>query len=103
MSRYVFLLTLLSIFLLTCAKTFKDRQGTKLVVVTGTNFFHQSGQDFPESEVIDLESDTGKSFSEAFILTSTNPQYDKRFFIDLPVQYVHENYKLRTCCVHKLF
>ena len=57
MSRYVFLLSLLSIFLLTCAKTFKDRQGTKLVVVTGTNFFHQSGQDFPESEVIDLESD----------------------------------------------
>ena len=57
MSRYVFLLTLLSIFLLTCAKTFNDRQGTKLVVVTGTNFFHQSGQDFPESEVIDLESD----------------------------------------------
>ena len=31
---------------------------------------------------------TGKSLSEAFILTSTNPQYDKRLFIDLPVQYV---------------
>ena len=31
---------------------------------------------------------TGKSLSEAFILTSTNPQYDKRFFIDLPVQYM---------------
>ena len=31
---------------------------------------------------------TGKSFSEAFILTSTNPQYDKRSFIDLPVQYM---------------
>ena len=30
---------------------------------------------------------TGKSLSEAFILTSTNPQYDKRLFIDLPVQY----------------
>ena len=27
--------------------------------------------------------DTGKSFSEALILTSTNPQYDKRLFIDL--------------------
>ena len=31
---------------------------------------------------------TGKSLSEAFILTSTNPHYDKRLFIDLPVQYM---------------
>ena len=31
---------------------------------------------------------TGKSLSEAFILTSTNPQYDKRLFIDLSVQYM---------------
>ena len=31
---------------------------------------------------------TSKSLSEAFILTSTNPQYDNRLFIDLPVQYV---------------
>ena len=28
--------------------------------------------------------DTGKSFSEALILTSTNPQYDKRLFMELP-------------------
>ena len=32
--------------------------------------------------------DTGKSLSEAHILGSTNPQYDKRLFIDLPVQYM---------------
>ena len=31
---------------------------------------------------------TGKSKSEAFILTSNNPIYDKRLFIDLPVQYM---------------
>ena len=31
---------------------------------------------------------TGKSLSEALILTSTNPQYDKRGFIDLPVPYM---------------
>ena len=31
---------------------------------------------------------TGKSFSEALILTSTNPQYDKRLFIESPVQYM---------------
>ena len=28
--------------------------------------------------------DTGKSFSEALILASTNPQYDKRLFMKLP-------------------
>ena len=31
---------------------------------------------------------TGKSLSEALILGSTNPQYDKRLFFDLPVQYM---------------
>ena len=31
---------------------------------------------------------TGKSLSEALILGSTNPHYDKRLFIDLPVQYM---------------
>ena len=31
---------------------------------------------------------TGKSFSEALILTSTNQQYDKRLFIELQVQYM---------------
>ena len=31
---------------------------------------------------------TGKSFSEALSLASTNPQYDKRLFIDLSVQYM---------------
>ena len=35
---------------------------------------------------INRMSDTGKSLSEAFILTSTNPQYDKRLFIELQVQ-----------------
>ena len=28
---------------------------------------------------------TGKSFSEALILATTNPQYDKILFIDLPI------------------
>ena len=32
--------------------------------------------------------DTGKSFSEALILASTNPQCDKRLFIELQVQYL---------------
>ena len=31
---------------------------------------------------------TGKYLLQAFTFTSTNPQYDKRLFIDLPVQYM---------------
>ena len=31
---------------------------------------------------------TGKSLSEALIFASTNPQYDKRLFIELQVQYM---------------
>ena len=31
---------------------------------------------------------TGKSLLESLILASTNPQYEKRLFIDLPVQYM---------------
>jgi hypothetical protein len=35
---------------------------------------------------------TDKSFSEALILASVNPQYDKRLFIEFP-----KKYKFRTC------
>ena len=31
---------------------------------------------------------TGKSMSEALIFASTNPQYDNRLFIELPVEYM---------------
>ena len=31
---------------------------------------------------------TGKSFSKALILASTNPQHDKRLFVELQVQYM---------------
>ena len=31
---------------------------------------------------------TGKSFSEALILASVNPQYDNRLFMELRVQYM---------------
>ena len=52
---------------------------------------------------------TGKSMSEALIFASTNPQYDNRLFIELPVQYMkipsleHGENTRRTCCVQKLF
>ena len=35
-----------------------------------------------------IGSCTGKSFSEALILTSTSPQNDKRLFVELQVQYM---------------
>ena len=40
------------------------------------------------------EMDAGKSLLEALILALTNPQYDKRLFIDFPVQYIHETTSL---------
>ena len=36
----------------------------------------------------ELQEDTGKSLLKALILASTNPKYDKRLFIDLPIQYM---------------
>ena len=52
--------------------------------------------------LVTLLNCTGKFLSEALILASTNPQYDKKLFIDLPVQYLHENYKFWAClkCFH---
>ena len=47
--------------------------------------FFQRETENNESEEL---QDTGKSFSEALILASTNPQYDKRLFIELRVQYM---------------
>ena len=57
---------------------------------------------------VTLDKVTGKSLSEAFILTSTNPKYDKRLFIDLPIQYMkttsseHWENMGRTCSPHVL-
>ena len=43
-----------------------------------------------ENEIIKEKSGllTGKSFSETLIFASTNPQYGKRLFIELHVQYM---------------
>ena len=53
---------------------------------------------------------TGKSFSEALILASTNPRYDKRLFIVLQAQYMkiasseHDvSKKQETICVNNMF
>ena len=55
MNIHVLLLLMMSVFVLASAKTFDSKLGTKLLVVTGS----VNSVDYPESEVIDLESDTG--------------------------------------------
>ena len=52
---HVLLLPMLSVFVLTNGKTFDGKHGTKLLVVTGS----VNSVDYPKSEVIDFESDTG--------------------------------------------
>ena len=61
---------------------------------------------------------TGKSLSEALILASTNPQYDERLIIELPVEYMKipssehivyincsqcQNKNRKTISVHNMF
>ena len=53
---------------------------------------------FPNKTFKMVTTYKGKSVSEALILESVNPQYDKRLFIEL-----QEKYKFRICCVQKLF
>ena len=49
--------------------------------------------------MIYINTVNGEYFSEALILASTNPQYDKRLFIELSE---HKNYKHRTWQGHVL-
>ena len=58
MNNFVLLLSLLLVFVLTSTKTFDGKNGTKLLVVTGIHPDHYHSN-YPESEVIELESDTG--------------------------------------------
>ena len=69
----------------------------------------------PSATVDNFDASIGTSLSKAFILTSTNPQYDKRLLIDLPVQYMkttsseHVVYincsecQKKIMCVHNMF
>ena len=43
---------------------------------------------YPVKRASDLIKVTGKSFTEALIFASINPQYDNRMFKELPVQYM---------------
>ena len=49
---------------------------------------------------------TGKSFLEGLILASTNPQYDKRLFIELQLQYMKttsSDYQENMLCTQIVF
>ena len=48
---------------------------------TGCQYFKGGIQDLNS---LSTSQRTGKSFSEALILASVNPQYDKRLFIEFP-------------------
>ena len=62
--------------------------------IYGYDFDHElidfliPGDSLDNASVLTLYIDTGKSLSEELILASTNPQYDKRLFIELRVQYM---------------
>ena len=51
-------------------------------ITTSPHFFHLPASLY-EKYGKSKDAVTGKSFSEALILASTNPQYDKRLFIEL--------------------
>ena len=46
---------------------------------------------------------TGKSLLEALIVASTNPQYDKRLLIDIPVQYMKTTSSEHVMYLHFFF
>ena len=68
--------------------TFNDIDPDALEAVTLNN---------QANDINSSPNSTGKSLSEALILASTNPQYDKRLFIQLAVQY-----KKTTGCLNLL-
>ena len=57
-------------------------------------------------QVVEHDSFTGKSLSEALVFASTNPQYNNRLVIELQVQYMkmasseHGENVGRTCVEH---
>ena len=71
--------------------TYKIKKSRNIVAIRDTYFFDNFKIFFV----------TGKSLSEALIFASTNPQYDKRLFIELRVQYMKipssENKENKLC------
>ena len=57
-----------------------------LIVSVGLWTFKSGGHSFHVKFLTQIF--TGKYFSEALILASSNPQYDKRLLIELQVQYM---------------
>ena len=85
-----------------------------MACTTYSNLNYRAVQELVEKEAkLRLEFFFVQSLSEAFILTSTNPQYGKRLSIDLPVQYMkttsseHVVYTIvlnvKTICVRIMF
>ena len=75
-------------------------EGRHTKVSFSSVFLHTGSfaQNFFQTDLI--KRCTCKSLSEALILASTNPQYDNRLFIELQIQYLHENYKHKSRLEH---
>ena len=56
---------------------------------------------YKKGKILTFHHITGKSFSEALFLASTNPQYDKRLFMALPQKIQAQNI-IRTLAEHVL-
>ena len=54
----------------------------------------------PESKIKQTMIDKGKSFSEALILPSANPEFDKRLVIELWVQYMKTTSSEHVVCIN---
>ena len=72
-----------------CPKDFSHRSALSVHKRKHTGYIHncdECGKSFANNQQLSDHTNihTGKSFSEALIVASTNPQNDKRLFIDLP-------------------
>ena len=67
-----------------CVHAFVSDQNLTLILTVQT----WKNENIVDIMVVQWKESTGKSFSGVLILASTNPQYDKRLFIELRVQYI---------------
>ena len=65
-----------------CVHSFFSDQNLTLILTVQT----WKNENIVDIMVVQWKESTGKSFSGVLILASTNPQYDKRLSVELPVQ-----------------
>ena len=80
-----------------------EQEETKTRYFPPKYFVNKENESFCSFQLYDQmernEESTGKSFTEALILASINPKYNKRLFIELQLQYMRTTRLVCTCCV----